>query len=102
MRASLERPRCDDAGQALTEYAILALLVWRALRKPMKREPRPWKGSEARLALVFAALYASTDEFHQTFVPSRQGSVWDVLLDTSGAAFGLLLLWLLGRWRRRW
>ncbi len=86
----------------VTEYAILAMLLWRALRKPVKQDSRPWKGSEARFALFLAALYSASDEFHQTFVPSRQGSVWDVLLDTSGAALGLLFLWLLGRWRKRW
>jgi VanZ family protein len=86
----------------VTEYALLALLVWRAVRKPAKADQRQWKGSEARLSLVVVALYACTDELHQAFVPSRQGSVWDVLLDTSGAALGLLLLWAFGRWRRRW
>lgn len=86
----------------LTEYAVLALLCWRALRKPSKSEPRPWKGSHARLALGLVALYASTDELHQVFVPSRQGSVWDVLLDTSGGALGLLCLWAFGRWRKYW
>ena len=54
------------------------------------------------LALALAALYAASDEIHQTFVPSRQGSVWDVLLDTAGAAFGLLCLWTIGRLRKRW
>src|SRR5213082_388444 len=57
-----------------TEYALLALMIWRAVRKPVRQDPRPWKESEARLALIVAALYAATDELHQTFVPSRQGS----------------------------
>jgi VanZ family protein len=86
----------------VTEYAIFATLLWRAFRKPVKQDPRPWKSSEARFALFLASLYSATDEFHQTFVPTRQGSVWDVLLDTTGAALGLLFLWLLGRWRNRW
>lgn len=86
----------------LTEYAILALLLWRAKRKPIRNDPRPWKGSEARFAVFIVALYASTDEFHQLFVPSRQASVWDVLLDTTGAVIGMLLLWGLGRWRKWW
>jgi len=28
--------------------------------------------------------------------------VWDVLLDTTGAAIGLLCLWAVGRLRKRW
>jgi VanZ family protein len=86
----------------VTEYAILALLVWRALRKPNATNPRPWLWSHAGSALLFVALYATTDEIHQAFVPSRQASVWDVLLDTLGGAFGLLFLWILGRWRKHW
>jgi len=86
----------------VTEYAILALLLWRARRKPIRNDTRPWSGADARFAVVIVALYASTDEFHQAFVPSRQASVWDVLLDTSGAALGILLLWAYGRWRKRW
>jgi VanZ family protein len=49
-----------------------------------------------------AALYATTDEFHQAFVPSRQGLVWDVLLDSSGALASLLFLCDVGRLFRRW
>ena len=37
------------------------------------------------LALVGTALIASADEYHQTFLPNRTGSVWDVLLDCCGA-----------------
>lgn len=86
----------------LTEYAILACLLWRAIRKPVRRDPRPWSGREARIALFITALYASTDEFHQLFVPSREGCVRDVIIDTCGAAAGLMLLWCLGRWRKCW
>jgi VanZ family protein len=86
----------------LTEYAVLALLLWRVLRRPAEPNVPAWRWSHAGLALALAALYAATDEIHQTFVPSRQGSVWDVLLDTTGAAFGLLCLWAVGRWRKRW
>jgi len=52
--------------------------------------------------LLIVTMYAITDELHQSFVPSREGSVWDVLLDTTGGAFGLLFLWILGRWRKLW
>jgi VanZ family protein len=83
----------------LTEYAVLALLLWRALPKPVEESPAPWQWAKAGLVLALAALYAASDEIHQAFVPSRQASVRDVLLDTTGAALALLCLW--GFWRLR-
>jgi len=85
----------------LAEYAVLALLLWRALHKPPRPDAPFWRWSEAGLVLALVALYAASDEFHQTFVPSRQGCVGDVLLDTAGAALALLGLWAVGRWRAR-
>ncbi|MBI3875899.1 MAG: VanZ family protein [Verrucomicrobia bacterium] len=86
----------------LTEYAVLAALLWRARRKPAPKETRPWCWREAGFALLVATFYAATDEFHQSFVPSREARVGDVALDSFGAALGLLVLWGLGRWRKRW
>ena len=86
----------------LAEYAVLALLLWRALRRESAPGNAPWRWSKAGLVLALVALYAASDEIHQAFVPSRQASVWDVLLDTTGAAFGLLCLWGVGRLRKRW
>lgn len=82
----------------LSEYAILALLVWRAIHKPVKGEFRPMRWPESALTLLLVSIYAAGDEFHQSFVPSRQGSLGDVSLDMCGAAAGLLALWL---WRFR-
>lgn len=85
----------------MTEFAVLAWLWWRVLRRPVRRDPRPWSARTAWLALVCAALYATTDEFHQWFVPNRTASITDVAIDTLGAALGLAALWLLHRRSRR-
>ncbi len=86
------------------EYAVLALLLWRAKRnfssKPGER--RGWTLCDARFALCIAAVFAASDEFHQHFVSTRQASIWDVALDTFGAAAGLFLLWLIGRRFKHW
>ena len=79
----------------LAVYAILAFLVWRALRQPAKGDPRPWSWREAGWAILLVAIYAATDEFHQHFVPGREASVLDVLLDTSGGAGGMVLVWMI-------
>jgi VanZ family protein len=85
----------------LTEYAVLALLFWRAVRRPVKNDPRPWDWRKARFALLMVMLYAATDEFHQSFVPARTSMVSDVFIDSAGGAGGLIALWILSRWRKR-
>ena len=54
--------------------------------------PIPLAGSV--LALLGTALVASADEWHQTFLPNRTGSPWDVLLDCCGAAAVIGMAWL--------
>jgi VanZ family protein len=88
-------------GGHLTEYAVLALLLWRAVRQPRKNDPRPWKWDEAGLALSLVFCYAASDEFHQIFVPTRTAQVSDVMIDTVGGAVALTLVWLVGFYRRR-
>ncbi len=86
----------------LAEYSVFALLLWRALCKPVKNVFRPWNWREACRVLLLIALYAASDEFHQTFVPTRTAHVSDVFIDTAGGAAGLLALWMIGRWRKHW
>lgn len=83
----------------VTEFAVLAVLFWRARRPAVVA---PWNWTHARNALVFAALYAVSDEVHQYFVASRMASGWDVLIDIVGAAAGLFVLWRFGRSRQYW
>lgn len=75
------------------EYSVLSVLLFRAVRAPAEG----WKVRWAATALFLAALFAASDEFHQTFVASRGASVWDVLLDTLAAAAAQLVLWRLLR-----
>ena len=69
------------------EYALLFLLWWRALRTVM----RP--GRAVGGALGIAVAYAVSDEFHQTFVPGRNGSPVDVLIDAAGASLAAAVVW---------
>jgi VanZ family protein len=85
----------------LGEYAVLASLLWRAIRKPDKKNPRPWNWIETGLALSIVFFYAATDEFHQIFVPTRTPLISDVLIDTAGGAIGLVLFWIFSNLRRR-
>jgi len=89
-------------GWHLTEYAVLALLVWNALVRPFALRPTSWPMRATRLAWLLCVLFAASDEFHQAFVPSRISSVSDVGLDAGGSAAALLALWTFGRWRAFW
>jgi VanZ family protein len=86
----------------MTEFAILAVLAWRAIRQPQHADRRPWRWDEAGLALAGVFLYASSDELHQVFVPSRTGQISDVVVDVIGGFIGLTLLWLAGKKFKRW
>jgi len=75
------------------EYAVLAILLCRALTEP---GTRPSRRTLVRI-IVYCAVYACLDELHQMFVPRRTGSLYDSMLDTVGASVGTLMF----RARRR-
>ena len=79
----------------LTEYGILALLAARAFRTSSRELLRTgWLWA----AFILVVAYSLTDEFHQSFVPSRTGSIYDSLIDSAGGLIALTILWW---WRKR-
>jgi len=70
----------------VTEYAILAGLLFRALRGLIGGF---WWRIAATLAP--AMIFAAFDEYHQSYVASRSASPGDVLLDWSGALIGICI-----------
>ncbi len=112
----------------IIEYAILAMLLWRGLRRgtdlQMKTKPVintsvqtegagrsslvdstgcPWVRTRSILAVsvwIVATLVAATDEFHQSFVPTRTAASGDVMIDSIGALLGLLICRKLTRVRK--
>ena len=72
-----------------TEYAILALLAARAFltsRSELFRQRWFW------ISLLLVIAYALSDEFHQSFVPSRTASIYDSLIDSAGGLTALVLV----------
>lgn len=63
-------------------YGVLTLLWQRALARAGVRRAAWW-------SLAIAALYALTDEWHQTLVPGRHGRASDVAIDVAGAITAL-------------
>ncbi len=75
-------------GGHLTEYALLALLTARAFltsSRELLRSRWFW------CALLVVVVYALSDEFHQSFVPSRTASIYDSMIDSGGGLVGLLV-----------
>ena len=82
-------------GAHASEYAVLAVLLFGALGEGTVFDRKKYQ--RYLLSFIFAALYACTDEIHQIFVPGRAGRLFDVGVDSAGAAVGLLILWLVRR-----
>jgi len=71
------------------EYAILALLAARGFRTSSRDFLRNhWFA----VSLTFVALYALSDEFHQSLVSSRTASIYDCLIDTAGGLAALFVV----------
>jgi VanZ family protein len=64
----------------MAEYGLLWFLWYRALEL---RSPWP--------AVAITLAYAATDEFHQTFVEGRHGTLVDVLIDAAGVAIAVMI-----------
>jgi VanZ family protein len=77
-----------------TEYAVLAVLTVR-----MVIISRPSMQIWPLAALGFVAAVACLDELYQTLNPSRTPSPYDSLLDISGGAFAIVVIWLIMRHR---
>jgi VanZ family protein len=52
---------------------------------------------DALLALLGTALISTCDEWHQSYLPNRTGTPWDVLLDCTGAIVLQLIVYIFMR-----
>jgi VanZ family protein len=82
------------------EYAMLGFLAWRVAHFDPAFASFSFR-RQCWFVLLFCMLYASSDEFHQSFVPTREPAVRDVMIDTCGAGFGLLATLSLRKLRHR-
>lgn len=68
-------------------YFVLAILIYMSIGK----------GIDFKyyiISFVLTALYACTDEFHQLYIIGRSGEIRDVLVDSTGALLGLILVYI--------
>ncbi len=79
---SLNRPVRKLAH--MTEYFILALLIFNALRI------FKYKGNKYILTLIICFIYSIFDEYHQTFISGRTGQFIDCIIDITGSSLYLI------------
>ena len=81
-------------------YSILSYLWFRAWRATLPAGVSElWAFRWVALSFLSATAVAGLDEWHQAFIPSRTGSVRDVLLDSSAAGMAQLLLYITLRYK---
>jgi len=81
-QSSVPVPYVFDAQDKLihaTAYAVMAWLFWQSWQGRFSRIYLLW------LSVLFCSLYGISDEWHQSFVPGRDASVFDWVADTTGA-----------------
>jgi VanZ family protein len=69
-------------------YAGLGVLALRAFHGGFE-PPRLWATIYAGSAVI---LWGISDEFHQSFVPGRDATAWDVVADAVGFAIAVVLV----------
>lgn len=66
-----------------TEYFILGLLLINLFKNNNKRY---------LYTIIIGVIYAISDEIHQLFVPGRSCDIKDVMIDTLGLLFSLIII----------
>lgn len=75
-------------GAHITEYLILFLLLYNYLKDCFINKKL------YITCFIIVVIYACTDEFHQLFIPGRAGKITDVIIDSTGAMIGILIMYL--------
>ena len=87
----------DYIGHGVS-YAVLGVLLMRALADGNLQGMRT---GLILAAVLIAAVYGVSDEFHQSFIPGRNASVSDIVADTIGALTGAVVAAFVGGVLRR-
>lgn len=78
----------------VSEFFILGILVINLISKYNVKY-------SYLISFIVCVLYASSDEFHQLFVPGRSGQVTDIFIDMIGTIFSLLAMYLFNKFRKK-
>ncbi len=75
-------------------YFTLSVLLFRAWRATFPEPGLRWSFEWARISFFMAALIASLDEWHQSYLPKRTGNVYDIILDSVAALAAQAVIYL--------
>ena len=77
-----------------TEYMVLFILIYMVTKEywNIKRK--------VLLSLIITICYSISDEVHQYFVPGRDMRIFDVMVDSTGALIGVILLKIKNRLKK--
>lgn len=73
-------------------YTLGGILIYNLINKYNLN-----KKAKIVYTIIIGALYATSDEIHQLFVPYRSGQITDVLIDTSGVITGVILFIIIAK-----
>ena len=76
-----------------SEYAILGFFAFSNIFQIEREKIR--LETSFFISFLFCFSYAVSDEFHQTFVIGRDGNFMDVLIDSGGVLFGIIISYAL-------
>ncbi len=67
-------------------YTLVGFLLMQLLNTYKIKEK-----NKCIISLMLGAIYATSDELHQRFIPGRSGEITDVVIDTGGVICGILI-----------
>jgi len=93
---SLPSFKFSDKLLHFAAYAVMGVLFYRAYQTLSFKNNIPLL---MLLSIISTSLYGISDEFHQSYVPLRDGSLLDLMADILGAICGVYLyhLWAMPR-----
>ncbi len=82
-----------DKAAHMVLYAGFGFLLYLALKNSPYQSLR---NNAFIFAIIIGTAYGASDEFHQSFVPGRTASIWDLLADFTGVALAQAAVFIYG------
>ena len=96
--APLPEGMSDHAGHGIGYAMLAAFVLWGLTDGQLARA----NAARSGIAVLWAAAYGLTDEFHQSFVPGRTAAWDDIGADVRGALIGVALVLILRIINKLW